>query len=396
MKQAIDSNYLIPSGTELRVLLNSEHISYGEIHLALKTKGVFCGNNDKSITVPLLSATLLTPSGYDALIEASIDRSSKPKIKVTDLELVATGSDWITPLKELFETDFNPFSNIENIDVIDIPGVVVDGKEKIRIPYTINRKDFSKDWTRRELKFSGEISIERQGSSLKLDFLSTHSSKETEVINRRLTSKISKTLGDSGITQSDAERRITFDSFTNIERVRFFKRLTGGYGRSIEKGDVNDMEVNRDISGPPLPNDPQVSWMNQTVKRVKIDGEKLNDIFLISDEKYYPYYHVQRMDVTFPYLLSANSGEFRVGFYFSTPSRGDTARDDAELTFEVHRVTHDHVVNSDSKKDISTQITRHIRGLIESNFERIVSERSTPAGSDVHTQNGVAVEGLSG
>ncbi|WP_163576327.1 GapS4b family protein [Halomonas faecis] len=379
MKQTIDSNYLIPSGAELRVLLNSAHISYGEVHSALKAKGVFCGNSDKPTTVPLLSALLLKPSEYAALIEASVDRDSKPKVKLSSLELVEKSSDWIAPLKELFETDFNPFQNIESIEVIDAPQVVVDGKEKIRIPYAINRKDFSQDWTKRELKFNGEISIERQGDCLKLDFSSTHSSKETESINKRLTSKISKTLKGSGVTQSDIERRIMFGSFSNEERVRFFKRLTGGRRREISKGNVNDMEISRDISGPPLPNDPQVSWMNQTVKRIKIDGEKLNDIFLISDEKYYSYYHVQRMDVTFPYSFSTNSGDFRVGFFFSTPSRGDTTKEDAELTFEVHRISHDHVVNADSKKDISMNISRSVRGLIEDEFEKLIAERSTPA-----------------
>lgn len=375
MKQILDSNYLIPSGSELRVLLNSEHISYGEVHSALKTKGIFSGSNDKSITVPLLAATLLTPSGYSALIEASVDRDSKPKMKVSALDLVASSSDWITPLKQLFETDFNPFAGIENIEVIDSPGVVVDGKDKVRIPFSIVRKDFSKDWTQREIRFDGEVTIERQGGSLKLDLTSVHSSKETEITNRRMTARISKVLKDSGITQSEIERRITFGSFTNVERVRFFKRLTGGYGRFIGRGNVNDMEINRDISGPPLPNDPQVSWMNQTVKRLKIDGEKLNDIFLISDEKYYPYYHVQRMDVTFGYMSAANSGEFRAGFFFSTPSRGEYAKDDAELTFEVLRVTHDHSVNSDTKRELNTQIARHVRALIETEFERIVEER---------------------
>ncbi len=378
MKQVLDSNYLIPLGSELRVLLNSEHISYGEVHSALKTKGIFSGSNDKSITVPLLAATLLTPSDYSALIEASVDRDSKPKMKVSALDLVASSTDWITPLKQLFETDFNPFVGIENIEVIDTPGVVVDGKDKVRIPFSIVRKDFSKDWTQRELRFDGEVTIERQGGSLKLDFSSIHSSKETEIANRRMTTRISKALKDSGITQSDIERRITFDSFTNVERVRFFKRLTGGYGRFIGKGSVNDMEISRDISGPPLPDDPQVSWMNQTVKRLKIDGEKLNDIFLISDEKYYSFYHVQRMDVTFPYTAAANSGEFRVGFFFSTPSRSESAKDDAELTFEVLRVTHDNTVNSDAKKELNTQIARHVRGLIETEFERIVAERNPP------------------
>lgn len=377
MKQVLDSNYLIPLGSELRVLLNSEHISYGEVHSALKEKGIFSGSNEKSATVPLLSATLLTPSGYSALIEASVDRDSKPKVKVSALDLVASTSDWITPLKQLFETDFNPFSNIENIEVIENPGVIVDGKDKVRIPFSIVRKDFSKDWTKRELRFDGEVAIERHGGSLKLDFSSTHSSKETEIANRRMTAQISKTLKESGITQNETERRITFDSFTNIERVRFFKRLTGGHGRFIGKGSVNDMEINRDISGPPLPNDPQVSWMNQTVKRIKIDGEKLNDIFLISDEKYYPFYHVQRMDVTFSYTAAANSGEFRAGFFFSAPSRGESAKEDAELTFEVPRITHNHTVNSDAKKEINTQISKHVRSLIETEFERIVAERVT-------------------
>ena len=379
MKQALDSNYLIPLGSELRVLLNSEHISYGEVHSALKTKGIFSGSNDKSITVPLLAATLLTPSGYSALIEASVDRDSKPKMKVSALGLVASNSDWITPLKQLFETDFNPFAGIENIEVIDIPGVVVDGKDKVRIPFSIVRKDFSKDWTQREIRFDGEVAIERNGGSLKLDFSSTHSSKETEIANRRMTAHISKTLKDSGITQSEVERRITFDSFTNVERIRFFKRLTGGYGRFIGKGNVNDMEISRDISGPPLPDDPQVSWMNQTVKRLKIDGEKLNDIFLISDEKYYPFYHVQRMDVTFTYTSAANSGEFRVGFFFSTPSRSESAKDDAELTFEALRVTHDHTINSDAKKELNVQISRHVRSLIETEYEKIVAERKATA-----------------
>lgn len=88
MKQILDSNYLIPLGTELRVLLNSEHISNGEVHSALKIKGVFCRGGEKSATVPLLAAMILTPSGY-SVIDASVDRDSKPKVKVSALDLVA-------------------------------------------------------------------------------------------------------------------------------------------------------------------------------------------------------------------------------------------------------------------------------------------------------------------
>lgn len=377
MKLPFDTNYLIPTGSDLRVLLNSEHISYGEIHGSLKSKGIFVGIADKAITVPILSATLLTPTEFSNLIEVSVGRDSKPKIKVTALDLVSASSDWITPLKnELFKLEFNPCESIESVEFVDVPGVVVDSKDKVRIPYVINRKDFSKDWIKRELNFMGEITIERQGANLKLDFASTHTSRETEFINRRFISRISKILKDAGATQSEKERRITFGCFTNVERVRFFKRLTGGFDKILGKGSVNDMEISRDISGPPLPNDPQVAWMNQTVKRLKIDGEKLNDIFLISDEKYYPFYHVQRIDVTYTYAASTNSGTCRIGFYFSSPTKSDFGKDDSELTFEILRITHDHHANSDARKEIEAKLERGVRDLIEFEFAKINIEKS--------------------
>lgn len=377
MRLMLENNYLIPTGSDLRVLLNSDHISYDEIHSSLKSKGIFVGNNDKAITVPILAATLMTPMEFSRLIEASIDRDSKPKIKSSGLDLVSVTSDWISPLKsDLFKSEFNPCENIGSVDFVDIPGIVVDGKNKVRIPYVIKRKDFSQDWTKRELNFSGEITIERQGTNLKLDLSSRHTSKETEVINRRVLSRISKTLKDAGAIQSEKERRITFGGFSNVERVRFFKRLTGGFDRILGKGNVNDMDISRDISGPPLPNDPQVAWMNQTVKRLKIDGEKLNDIFLISDEKYYPFYHVQRIDVTYTYAVATNSGVCRAGFFFSSPTKSDVAKDDSELTFEVLKVTYDHQANSDARKEIGIKLERAIRDLIEFEYLKIVHEKN--------------------
>jgi hypothetical protein len=81
MNPGFDINSSIFLGNDLRVLLNSDHISYGEIHNTLKEKGVFIGNNEKSVTVPLLSATLLTPDDFSKLIESSVNRESRPKVK---------------------------------------------------------------------------------------------------------------------------------------------------------------------------------------------------------------------------------------------------------------------------------------------------------------------------
>lgn len=316
MKILLNTHYVIPKGSDLRMLLNSEHISYGEIHSLLKSKGIFVGNTDKSITVPLLSATLLTPTEFSNLIENSIDRDLKPKTKISALELIDTTSDWISPLKaKLFDSDFDPSVKIDGVEFISTPKIVFDNKGKLRILYEIVRKDFSKEFTKRELKFSGEIIIEQQGNNLKLDFTSTHSSKETETINRRLLSRVSKVLKEAGTTTSEIPNRITFGNFSDLERVRFFKRLTAGYNEVLKRGDVHDMEISRDPSSPKLPDDPKVSWLNQTVRRLKIDGVKLNDVFLISDEKYYHYYYIQQMNVTYPYSVATNEGKCKICDY---------------------------------------------------------------------------------
>jgi len=373
MTSLFENKSSIPTGSDLRALLNSEHISYGEVHIALKEKGIFVGNADKTVTVPILSATLLTPQDFLALIDSSVDRESKPKIKVSGLDLVSITTDWITPLKnELFTSDFDPSSNIDSIEFSQLPGLVVNSANRVTIPYTLNRRDYSKDWVERELNFGGEIIIERQGSSLKLDFASTHSSRETEAINRKIAARVSKILNNAKAVQSETPRRITFNSFSNVERVRFFKRLTGGVPKYLTLGSVNDMEISRDLTGPALPNDPQVAWMNQSVKRLKIDGERLNDIFLISDEKYYPFYHVQRIDINFPYTIASNQGTCRVAFSFSSPTRSE---DDSELTFEFPRITYKNQVNSDSKKSISSALGGAVKSLVESEYERVISER---------------------
>lgn len=380
MTSPFEKKRSIPVGSDLRVLLNSDHITYGEVHTTLKEKGIFVGNSDKSITVPILSATLLTPEDFSNLTGSSVDRESRPKTKISGLDLVSAAADWIAPLKaQLFSNDFDPSSDIASIQFSTSPDLVVNSKDKVTIPYIVNRKDFSKDWVERELNFGGEIIIERQGNCLKLDFASVHSSKETETINRRITSRIYKILNESKVVKSDAPKRITFGSFTNIERVRFFKRLTGGVPKTLSLGSVNDMEISRDLTGPALPDDPQVAWMNHTVKRLKIDGDRLNDIFLISDEKYYPYYYVQQIDITYNYTMSANKGSCRVGFSFSGPSRSEANRNDSELTLDYTRITHENQVNNDSKKAISQNLDRTVRIMVEREFDRIVDERNQNA-----------------
>ncbi len=365
---------LIPSGNELRTLLNSKHISEGEINTTLKSKGIFCGNSDKVITVPILSATLLTSDEYSNILEKSIDRSLKPKNKAPEkLELVDSTSDWATPLKKL---ELNPFENIPNIKTISEPRIIFVDKNKVNIKYKIERNDFSKDFLNRSLEFEASVSIEQKDGQVYLECQSTHTSAETELINRRISTAIAKELNRAGVITSEVAERLTFKVFEDAERVRFFKRLTGGLGADIKLDNVNEIIISREASTADLPNDPEVSWMNKTVKSMRIDGEKLHDIFLLSNERYYEYYYIHRMNLSFKYALGNNSGTFKVSFFFSSSSRSKSKFDDeAELTYSIDSINPETSMTVAIKREVTDELTEKVQEIIRREYEKILSER---------------------
>ncbi len=376
MKTPIDTDSVILYGSDLRILLNSDHISYGEIDSVLKEKGIYVGKNSKCNTVPILSSTLLTPDNFAKLIESSVDRESQSKIKTSNLVLTSNDSDWIPPLKgALFEDSSWLLSGIDNVSFNSSPNLFIKNENEVSIPYKVTRSDYSKDWLERELVFSGIVTISKKSGSIKLDFSANYSSKETNIINKKIIKNISKILKDASIVTSEKPDQIQFDSFDNEERIRFFKRLTAGIPNKISIGDVDNIEINVDRNSSPLPDDPQISWMKDAVKRMKIDGEKMNDVFLISDERYYKYYHIQKIDLQFKYTKAANSGKFKVSFFFNMHGRSESKYLTSELTFLISSTTYENKVNDDSKRDIRLFIEENMTNLIEEKYNSILQER---------------------
>ncbi|MGY8605110.1 GapS4b family protein [Gluconobacter cerinus] len=376
MKSPIDTDSIILFGSDLRVLLNSDHISYGEIDCILKEKGIYIGRNDKCNTVPILSSTLLTPDNFSTLIESSIDRESQSKIKISNLELNSKDSDWISPLRNgLFDDSSWLLSGIDNVSFNSSPNLCIENENEASISYKITRTDYSKNWLERELVFCGTVNISKKDGFIKLEFSANHSSKETNNINNNIINNISKLLKHSNIVTSENPDQIRFNSFDNEERIRFFKRLTAGLPNNISVGDVDNIEINVDKNAPPLPNDPQISWMKDAVKKMKIDGEKMNDVFLISDEQYYKYYHIQKIDLQFKYQKAANSGKFKVSFFFNATGRSDHSYLNAELTFLLSNITYENKVNETSKKNIRLFLDECMAKIIDEKYQTICKER---------------------
>ena len=185
----------------------------------------------------------------------------------------------------------------------------------------------------------------------------------------------------SNLIKDQEPNKISFNAFTDSERVLFFKKLTAGTAGYLALEAVNDMEIGRDDGMPALPDDPKISWMKHTVRKIIIDGERLNDIFFLSDDQYYEYYFVQRMDATFNYTFAQNSGTARVGFHFTTSKPEE--RQKAEFEYEVVSASPAKGrMNKDARKDIAKSLQRAIQDLIEREYNSIVAARVTvPAAS---------------
>jgi hypothetical protein len=364
IKTPFDPKTKILFGNDLRTLLSSEHISYGEVSTLLKKKGVFTGDRDKAETVPLLVSTLLTPSEFGELLEKSVSRESTPKMKFSTYDLCQTNDDWMGCVRDLDFTGINLDFFEGRAELIADPHPIITDGGKVRIPYRIKRTDYSRDLLERELEFDGELLLEQGGGELTIEVSSTHTSRETEQLNRRIASHVARELKHANLISNEKEKAVAYKSFTNTQRIKFFKKLVAGDPTmGLLSGEVNDIEVFRDFDAGDIPDVPEISWMRSNVKGLKVDGDQLNDFLLISKEEYYQYIGIQKLNVTYAYAHGANTGKIRVMYYFEYVNRGDN-KEFTELTF-TSSISPENNTNIDARKEIIEKMHKAIRGVVD-------------------------------
>ena len=143
----------------------------------------------------------------------------------------------------------------------------------------------------------------------------------------------------------------------------------------LKTGIVDNIEINFDESAKGLPNDPRVVWMKNTVKRLKIDGDKLNDIFFITDESFYSCFHIQEMDIEYPFSVGANKGVCKVCIYFGSLTKKQEDHKKAELTCVISRVNFENIVNADAKGKVISKIDEALHELFGEKYQLMLSER---------------------
>lgn len=311
-------------GDHLRVLLNSEHISPGEISETLKEKGIFIDSNEKSTTVPLLSSCLLTPDEFTRLVERSFVRESGKKYSSCTFKLTSPSADWKGVLLSGFEDAVGGLQPQEDKEFASEPAISVEPNGDLKVTYSLRVLDFSKDWIEQELIYPAEIILKVSGGGLSIEADRSHTSKDTDRMNDKITQALGKLCKEKGITEDEKPDSILFDDFTNSDRIRLFLQLTSTKNHEFSFSEIDGIEIIRDQTAGALPNDPQITWMEDTVNKIKINGKDLGKIFLLYDKDFYKFYFLVKMTVTYAFKFGASVGTCGIEYYFSGKStRGD-------------------------------------------------------------------------
>lgn len=311
-------------GDHLRVLLNSEHISPGEINETLREKGIFIDSNEKSTTVPLLSSCLLTPDEFRRLVERSFVRESGKKYSSCTFKLTSPAADWKAVLLNGFEEAIGGLQPDTDKEFASEPALSVEPNGDLKVTYSLRVLDFSKDWIEQELIYPAEITLKVSGSGLSVEADRSHTSKDTDRMNDKITRALGRLCKDKGVTEDEKPDSILFDDFVNSDRIRFFLQLTSVNSKEFSFSEIDGIEIIRDQTAGTLPKDPQIIWMEDTVNKIKINGKDLGKIFLLYEPDYYQFYFLVKMTVTYAFKFGANVGTCGIEYYFSGKStRGD-------------------------------------------------------------------------
>ncbi len=356
-------------GDRLRILLNSDHISNGEITETLKEKGIFVGSTDKSDTVPLLSTCLLTPAEFKKLVEKSFTRESGKKYSSCKFILKSKNANWKTELLNNFDSVVKGINLEDDREFASEPAISVDPDGNVRIAYSLRVLDFSKDWIEQEIVYPGEILLKQSGGGLEIEVNRFRTSKDTNKFNDGVTGAIGKFYKSIDVTTDEKPESILFDDFTNSERIRFFLQLTSVNTPELSFKEIGNFEIIRDQETGSLPKEQRIEWMEGRVNKVQIKGKDLGRIFLLEEPAYYQYYYLVKMTSIYAFKFGANAGECSIDFSFS----GKTSRDDdysgTAFDFSIERLPR---LEEGSKNKVRKTIIQRIQQVRDSAFNQVM------------------------
>lgn len=370
----VDISTWLPFGEQLRVLLSGDHISTGDLAALARSKGLFVVGLDRTRLIQFLSTTLVQPLEIGKLLDDSASREAKPKAQPQKVALTAKDARWQEAVERVQVDLVNVASDarISGVTFTREPSIHRVDRNHLVISYEISREDYSRDLLHRELSFKADISIRQNEDALVLDVISTHTAKETDRINDRIITHVTSELKAAGISKDDAPAKIRLGSFDGNNHVTFLLRLAGPDTVGKEPGQIVDLTIkpNNARAGASLP--PELKLLEGSIRNMRMDGEKLNEISLLANEQYYGSFLMTRVLVDHRFDLEGVKGKCSVVYYFQV-ARGSEDLAVAPFSFGVESVSITGVRKSEQQAKARKVLNAAILAAVDRHFTALRS-----------------------
>ncbi len=370
--EKLDASSCLPHGEQLRILLNSDHITYGEVSKLARKKGFFNVNTEKSKNIPILAASIIKPVELVEILSNSTSRELTVKESLDEVELVAVDVNWIDSLKRFGDILSRNFQELDRpgLSFNQVPYIEFNGRNEASIKYSMNRLDYSQDLLGRDQDFIAEIKVKHQDGKLKLELIEQHTSKDTYRTNQQIVSSLTRHFQHENIASIADAKRMLFGDFSNKNRTTFLLRLAGGFQSNSALGKILDGTIKRNTKEIILAKDLEVKWLDGNVKNIAFDGEKINNVISSISEKYYNYFFLTKIKVKHEFTIGASSGCCIISYGFSR-TRDAENLNGCQFLYHVDSLSIDDVKNNKSRAAIKEKILELVRSKVKMEYENL-------------------------
>lgn len=372
MNDTINTDTLLPVGERIKPLLSKSCISESDMKNLLAERGVYIGNSDKKLSIPILTLSILSPREFEKLQELQKTKEDSLKTKITKAKSQSDRNlNVLIPLDLIKRDDL-----IDEYDCFDFDTDLcfnMDNQNKLVLDYSIKREDITKDWANSKSRYTGRVEIEKSASQSMIRFSNEYTSSETEVINKKIIKTVSNHLQTEGeISNKEDPFEITSDKFNNIQRFSFMLQLANDSPNGFLSFEaVKNIEIGPDKTFT-MPDN--AKWMEGSVKNIIINSEKgetLENVEYISDKQYHEFLILRQVQAQYKFSIGALKGRCIVEYGFPHYFRSHVRNNAFEVS--VSKIYFSKDSKSENSRNASRAILKEFQDMIQQKYDSILT-----------------------
>lgn len=369
MTNTMNEDSILPQGESLRSYLVQPYISKGDLKSILRSRGVFLSNSEKESSIPALTLTLIRPSEFANLQQAYTSKEDNPKITTQTIKWQGD-SDLINAMPD--EININKIINLEfeTYKAIGTPSFYpVNGDPNtVRMDFTIERLNRSKNWVETKRNFRASIEIKKDKENNELIIISTHTAPETKKTNSALSSHLITHLkSKNAIPAEEKAKSITFSDFTNETRFSYLLGLTKEsrlttltFLEIVDIGLTPDPEI-------ALPKD--LEWLKERIRSLDLKGITLEESEFLTKLSYRHSLHLHRVDSKFRFSVSGLDGDCVISISF--PEFTASQNKASEIEMKIKNITFEKINKSMDRNDAKEEILKELEFEKVNSFKKL-------------------------